>query len=534
MVEQSPLNMQFPNDETIFSIVARYAILGAFRRNGVALKDIFNNSRKRIHPYLPGYINKVAIFFDLSPEELLLNHTLYPLFAWSNKSTSNNLKSAMLSACDDKSTFIAGLPQSKYRFYYGLKYCPKCVEEDVKTWGFKYWHMTHQIPGVDSCHKHPCALLGVQSGDGQKDRTLILPPSNAHISGVNSAQLRFSNFANELFEASKYKQFDCHIAYKNALDEKGYITKSKHVRLKELISEVKQYWEELLFDSPLSVPKSLSNFEFLGPMLRDSSVWHYHPIKHILFACWLFDGDVDAFVKYSHTNKIAIDPVRIPPPVDKSRDDVLELLNESLSMNTIEQITGKSRCCIRRIAELNNVGHKTNANSYSKLTREMVLNLALLGRHRAFIAKFCNVGLGYVEQVISNTRGLVLWRKRLRKKIKVNKAKKVINEVVSIHPEWLRKDIKEACSREFFCLYHHDKKALEEILPTKHLATFNGRNWSEEDVRMSAEINALKDATSMSLRKIDRIINGHGRLQNRIDQFPVTKSALVKLGKLKE
>jgi len=534
MVARSPLNMQFPNDETIFSIVARYAILGAFRRNGVALMDIFNNSRKRIHPYLPGYINKVAIFFDLSPEELLINHTLYPIFSWSNEVSAHRLKEAMLCACDDKSTFFAGLPHSKHQFFYGLKYCPKCIEDDVKIWGFKYWHITHQIPGVDSCHRHSCALLGIQSGDGRKDRVLMLPPSTSVVSYVNPAQMCISKFAADLFEISKCKQFDFQIAYKNALDEKGYITKSKHIRLNELISDVKKYWKELPFDSPLSVPKALSNFEFIGPMLRESSTWHYHPIKHILFACWLFDGDVSAFVEYSHKDAIAIDPLIVPPPVDKSSDDVLALLNESLSMNNIEKITGKSRCYIRRIAELNNVEHKTNANSYSKLTHEKVINLALLGRHRFSIAEFCNVGVGYVEQAISNTKGLVLWRKQLREKIKINKAKKRLSEAVLTHPDWLRKDIKEACSCEFFCLYHHDKQALEKILPSKHLTTFNGRNWSEEDLRMSAEINALKDPTNMSLRKIDRIINGHGRLHNRIKQFPLTKSALVKLGKLKE
>lgn len=39
-----------------------------------------------------------------------------------------------------------------------LRYCPCCVEEDIKKYGESYWHREHQIPEMRTCPKHGCRL----------------------------------------------------------------------------------------------------------------------------------------------------------------------------------------------------------------------------------------------------------------------------------------------------------------------------------------------------------------------------------------
>lgn len=532
MTKRAPFYMGFPDDEIIFSLVARYAILGAFNTRGLAVRDIFNNRKKRIHPYLPGYLTNVADFFELPPQKLLIKQTLYSLFSIFNPSKASKLNAAMLFNSDDKVTFIAGGPHSKYRFFHGIKYCPKCVEEDIKNWGFPYWHIKHQIPCVDSCYKHDYLLFGIQTGEGGKDRNLILPPENSSKCLANYPQIMMAKFSSDLLDVSRTQPFDYKVAYKNGLRDKGFITANEHIRLNQLVEQIKSYWAKLPFDSSLSVPKELSDYKFIGPMLRNSSLSPCHPVKHLLLACWLFDGNAGDLAAYSNIKNGDKGVVAPQKTEEQSNDAVLALLNEKLSMNRIEQRTGKSRCFIRRVAELNNVEHETNANSYSRLIREKVINLALLGRHRAYIAKLCHVGLGYVEQVISNTRGLVLWSKMLREKIKVNEAKKKLKTVISEHPDWMRKDIKKACSREFFCLYHHDRKSLERLLPVKTHPILNEKNWDEEDVRMAYAMKTLGGIENMSLSQIDRLVTGHGRFKKRLDKFPKSKQILRRIGKL--
>ena len=51
-----------PDDEAIYSIITRYAILSGYSGANV-MHQIFGNRRKRVHPYIPGLIERIADFF---------------------------------------------------------------------------------------------------------------------------------------------------------------------------------------------------------------------------------------------------------------------------------------------------------------------------------------------------------------------------------------------------------------------------------------------------------------------------------------
>ena len=50
-----------------------------------------------------------------------------------------------------------------------LKFCPRCVEEDVKKCGTAYWHRVHQLPLVTACSEH-----------GDKLHSIVLKRSGLH------------------------------------------------------------------------------------------------------------------------------------------------------------------------------------------------------------------------------------------------------------------------------------------------------------------------------------------------------------------
>ena len=170
---------------------------------------------------------------------------------------------------------------------------------------------------------------------------------------------------------------------------------------------------------------------------------------------------------------------------------------------------------------------------YKKSIRQLVVLRAKLGQHRQKIADALGVGLGYVEQIISNTKGLVASRKAYRIKKKVDQAAVVLKRTRKQHPEWLRKDIKAANSIEFFCLYHHDRDLLEQILPPKTKPVPPGKDWDKEDARLVSAIQALSQIESLSLSQIDHAVTGHGLLRKSLDKLPLTRDLLIKLGKSK-
>ena len=141
------------------------------------------------------------------------------------------------------------------------------------------------------------------------------------------------------------------------------------------------------------------------------------------------------------------------------------MLREGKSMNVIEEKTGKSRCAIRRIAELNGLEHATNEMHYSNAIKRAVQRKALMGIHREKIAQELSVGIGYVEQVICNTPNLSEWRKKLRHQVKVSNSEKTIQMLVTNNPSLTRTQLRALAEAEYALLYLHDKERLFSVLP---------------------------------------------------------------------
>lgn len=179
---------------------------------------------------------------------------------------------------------------------------------------------------------------------------------------------------------------------------------------------------------------------FLGPLLREKTSFPAHPLKHLLFSFWLFDGNADLFIQtISAKTEPPLSNVEKPSNLE---DEIICMLNEGKSMNFIEVLTGKSRCAIKRIAELNGLEHATNEMHYSNAIKRAVQRKALMGIHRNEIAQELSVGIGYVEQVICNTPHLSEWRKKLRHQVKVSNAEHIIKKLVKINPNLTRSQIR--------------------------------------------------------------------------------------------
>lgn len=90
---------------------------------------------------------------------LALKHTLLPYYtAFAGYSTRNRLLNRMLNRYSFKpfvssTRFAARIPEAYYP-----RYCPLCMEEDIKLYGEPYWHRSHQLAGVYFCPIHEIEL----------------------------------------------------------------------------------------------------------------------------------------------------------------------------------------------------------------------------------------------------------------------------------------------------------------------------------------------------------------------------------------
>ncbi len=431
-----PVRHQLQKGETILSWLARWKTIGGFYDEEDMLFHLIGKKRVRFHPYIPHSLGLIADSIKTPAKSLLLNHTLFPLFRLFNWDNSQELADAMtLEGCGSP-TSISTISTIKNTFYNGHKFCPKCVQQDRNKLGFGYFRIKHQIPGVVACDEHCCLLHAIQGGDLGYDRKLFNPPKLPSSEPASSGQIQFTIYANKVLSLSK--QFDLKIDYQsiylNHLFDKGFVTQNGSFRIKKLFNELTTQINEKEFVGELGIPKYFFDFKFIGPLLRHKTHFPCHPSKHLLFSFWLFNGDANAFIAhFSERQK-----TQTPDNPVKERfveDKTVTLLKRGLSMEEISGVVNKSRCYIRRVAELHNIEHTSNANAYKLTIRNRVLLFATLGRHRKAISKQLKVGIGYVEQVIANTKGLVAWRKKLKEYQKIQRALVELKKARNEHPE---------------------------------------------------------------------------------------------------
>lgn len=439
----------------------------------------------------------------------------------------------MLQNTEDKVLLKTAIGHSKFRLFYGLNYCPLCVQVDIEKFGFSYWHIIHQIPGIQVCHLHSCLLNSIPLGDGNRDRTLFLPPNTAPEPALaTEAQISFTRFANELLALSQFEKMDYKSCYQHLLINKGLQNPvSGHLKMAMIVSQLKGYWHKLAFSDHLEagVPECLSGFEFLGSMLRTKTHSYCHPIKHLLLACWLTEGCAQKLlVDKSKKSRVSRQKRQVDNTCEKQ---ILELLQSGLSLNKIHKITGRSRCYIRRVAELNRIAHQTNSSAYPKSIRRAVLIKALYGRSRDDIAKECNVGLGYVEQTISNEPNMVAWRKHLKTRKKVLQAFLKLKALSRKYPDWPRTRIRSLAETEYLYLYKHAKALIEQIMPRPQKPKAYAKDWNAEDTRIYYALLSIDNIDSMSVSEIDRRVNGHGNLLRNRTKLPLTAQLLLSKGK---
>lgn len=523
-MKRAPFYLELPDDEVPYSTLVRYSLLSAFKLHQVC-QQIYGNSRKRIHPYVPAEVARFSTFFALDEFEVLRNRTLFPLLQFVQPANIEELRERALFQRDSALFSKTVFAHSKISTFYGLKHCPLCIEEELNRQGFCYWHIAHQLPGIEVCHRHGCYLHGVAMGDGAKDRALLYPEScidkSAH--DATEIQFRLAKFAVELLQLLKEQPIDYRHSYSSLLVDKGLIRGQGRLSLQCITCEMKAYWEGISFGNELGFPVELSSFAFLGPLLRDQTHFPQHPCKHLLLAGWLTGCDA----------KLLTQPLCIAQPEKELNqhafleDQILNLANENMSMLQIMQSTGKSKCYVKRVIESAGLKHRTNSMAIPTAVRRSIVLKAIVGKHRQSIAQDLGIGIGVVEQVISNTYGLADWRRHLSKRKRVQDAYVRLSKLVTLHPDWSRLQIRQADESAYFCLYNNDKNLLERVLPSPMLATPPEKDWELEDQALLEKIKGLGCIKGFSLAKIGRLVKDKGYLSRYLEKLPLTRAYLT-------
>lgn len=155
--------MYFPRpypDELLYSLIARCRIhLGLDSHKGL-LRLLFGDTRVAAITDLPTHLELLAGNIGWKAEELLQQHTLFPLYApFIPEARRRRLRQAMLAADIPGAIGLAGSSTSRVKWPGWLRYCPLCFEDMQGRYGEVYWRRCWQAMGADACPVHGCMLL---------------------------------------------------------------------------------------------------------------------------------------------------------------------------------------------------------------------------------------------------------------------------------------------------------------------------------------------------------------------------------------
>lgn len=154
--------MYFPRlypDELLYSGIARCRVHLGISNHKTLLHMAFGDSKVAAITDLPTHLAALANNTGLDTANVIMHHTLFPLYApFIPAKRRNDLFQAMLAS--DRSTIgLAGSSAALVKWPDWLRYCPVCFEEMAARFGETYWRRSWQIKGVDACPEHGCQLL---------------------------------------------------------------------------------------------------------------------------------------------------------------------------------------------------------------------------------------------------------------------------------------------------------------------------------------------------------------------------------------
>lgn len=510
--------MQMPKtlpDESLFSRICRYLAICECTLEQ-ALQQLVGDGRASIHPYLTSSIRTIAQLTEESPKVLLSHQTLRPLFAYYLPQYYTVIEDVTAASNDiirasQLSTFRDKEPLS-------LKHCPLCAKNEVYNFGVAYWHLTHQVPGVEACPEHGVWLVHNKLSDRSHANGHLLPDTGIQPISCNELARVFSLFVfNKVKIIQREKQGDevWSDFYLLKLHTNGDLTQSGRVKRKKIAKELFELSGELFPTCSSFSPKSSEDYRFVSSLI--SGHYPQHPFKHLLFEFYLSRCQPEASV---------LNAQEVPT---NKEEQCCNLLKSGLSMAAVSREIDKSRCYVKSIALKNNIPVNLKPKKITSRVKISIIKMAKKGFHRDALAKLHGISTGSVEMIISTITGLVEWRKRCKAESLRRRYRCQIMRFIASNPNVCRQEVKRTLEAAFYWLYIHERDWLESALPvatqTQHVDRVD---WDRRDEELVEAVRKLiiSSNSKLSRTELDRCLGGHGWLTSKITKLPKTRAFL--------
>jgi hypothetical protein len=227
------------DDESLYSIFARYFIQSPHLSIREALHELFNDSRAVLSPDFPSNLGvlfkQFSLFSNIDLDEFIYKHT--PLHYFTTFISENQYDKVNYELKNPKSKnvqMLTGVVASTVKETKFFKYCPSCFEQDQITYNESFWRVSHQLPGVLLCPTHHSVL---------HYSSVIYRYKNAELYAPNTHNCKPS----EKSKCMMYDDFtvgEIELLMKVAIDSKQLLLKKNNFNAAQLTQKYQEFLRE--------------------------------------------------------------------------------------------------------------------------------------------------------------------------------------------------------------------------------------------------------------------------------------------------
>lgn len=553
-------------DETLFSLISRNHSLWGSADPSRTASLLFSGSRRGTQHDLPGHLRAFAAVTEGrlgDAASIARERTLLRFYRGFLPEIDERTAVADMCAGNVKHLKLRlGLLTSRFRANHPLKACLNCVLEDVARWGWAYWHLSHQFPGVWCCAEHGTPLCeSLLKSTGVQRFFWILPGTNhlrtwspeeaEKFSVHQQAVLGLTRLITEIVRCADTRRIDLallHELYRRRIGELGWLKRGGQFNWALISEAFLLHVRELRFIPELqTLPETPEQAAVqLGRILR-SPRSGTHPLRHLVIINWLFP-DANRFLgayEDHQAQRLCLPPpeseVRkihsLMTPTDPRKERLLALLRDGkLSMRSAATEIGVTIATAMTWACSAGIAAQRRPKVLNADTREKLEMLLRTGSEKDAAAHAFGVSIQTVTRVLLTTVGLhEAWRQSRLTKTRETYRRDWQN-LCDEYPTAGVNILRGMADAVHAWLYRNDREWLKDhrpvamVHPVRRLAdsTWRGRDTELSDAVKKAAFSLALDGTKrrIFLWELYQLVPALKPKLRVLERLPLTRRAI--------
>lgn len=552
--------------ETLFSLVSRHHCFWGHALSARTCELFFGHPRAGSQHDLPSrlshFVRRTEASFG-NVEKVAKEHTLLAYYA--AFISADELENAVACMTGDSVAHLKlrlGILTSRFRANHPLKSCEACMQEDRAAFGWAYWHVDQQYPGVWICQKHGQQLMESDLKATGVERFQWHLPAAEHfrqwpaetrqaLLDEHTALQSLSRQVIDLTAHAPDRRIDTsrlHEVYRAELVRRGWIAGAGSLRMPVIAASFLNHVKHLRAMPELeALPATeVESGIQLGRLLRPPRSGT-HPLRHMVLINWLF-GSAEVFWQAQAS---ALNPsVALPRPAflfdpksedsnkDPRRDHLIGLLSvQRQSARMAAKAIGIDVGTAMSWAAQAGLSVSRRPKKLVGELRRRTIGELLNGIDKAVVAANAQVSVVTITKLLLSEVGLhAAWRQAREHRARAS-ARQAWDQLLQTHRGVGAKFLRALEPAAYAWLYRNDRVWLDSHKPDQQAlpARSGGLHilWDERDQTLSAEIlqavQGLRESAGTRQIKLWQIYQAVPALKAKLaalDRLPLTCRAI--------